>query len=219
MMTKAFNILLALATLGLAFWLQPPTTSEKNQFLQNFKSIDWQELRPDSQARTWPEQVLHYAGQSYDKNYFFPKEAPRCQLIYFGYTFCPDICPMALFSLSEMYQKLSESTQKNLQVHFISLDPERDTPERLPEYLAFFHESFIALSGEAAELRLLTKPLDIFYQKQANPFNPEQQDAYLLDHSAQSLLFTPEGRYLGAFFPPHHPEKMAADVEAACGKF
>jgi protein SCO1/2 len=218
MMTKALNILLVLATLTLAFWLQLPASSEKNQFLQETKTTIWQELRPDPKAVTWPEQVLHYAGQMYDKNYFFPKASPHCQLIYFGYTYCPDICPMALFSLSEMYQKLSETTQKNLRVHFISLDPERDTPERLPDYLAFFHRDFIGLSAEATELRLLTKPLGVFYQKQANPFNPEQKDAYLLDHSTQILLFNAQGKRLGDFFPPHHPEKMAVDIEAACRK-
>lgn len=141
-------------------------------------------------------------------------------LFSFGYTSCPDVCPTALATLSQMDDQLKkEETQFPYQVVFVSVDPERDSLKRLAEYVPYFNSSFLGVTGDAQEIANFTRQMGIMYAKS------EQSDSamgYLVDHSATLILTNPKGEFHAVFSPPHNPRVMANDlnklVEAETGR-
>ncbi|MET0070121.1 MAG: SCO family protein [Candidatus Thiodiazotropha sp.] len=131
--------------------------------------------------------------------------------LFFGYTYCPDICPTTLALLGEVENLLRKSDLAvNRQYVFISVDPDRDTPDRLGEYLAFFNPLFIGATGAEREIQTLTKPLGIRYQR-----SPEERPMgdYLIDHSATILLTNPDGQLQALISPPHDAAVIAGDLQ------
>lgn len=116
-------------------------------------------------------------------------------LMYFGYTFCPDICPATLANVGQALRDLGTQAD-DIQVIMVSLDPERDTPEKLSSYVGQFHPSIIGITGSKEQLDEVTSLYGIFYQK------TEGSDAtgYLIDHTATLLVLDREG-YLKLVFP------------------
>ena len=116
-------------------------------------------------------------------------------LMYFGYTFCPDICPATLANVGQALRDLG-SRADDIQVIMVSLDPERDTPEKLSDYVDQFHPSMIGITGTKEKLDEVASLYGIFYQK------AEGSDAtgYLIDHTATMLVLDREG-YLKLVFP------------------
>ena len=133
-------------------------------------------------------------------------------LLSFGYTNCPDICPTDLAMLAQVDDQLSQdSNMPPYQIGFVSVDPERDTPAKLAQYVAYFDPAFLGITGSEAALLAFTRPLGIIYAK------VKTQDSaigYVVDHSASIVLLDPEGRYRALFSPPHHARYMAHDVLA-----
>lgn len=127
----------------------------------------------------------------------------------FGYTYCPDICPTTMLLFSQMHNRLqAQNSNKPYQITFISIDPERDTLERLAEYVSYFDPSFVGATGAQEMLQKLTQPLGIVYKR------VETEDSvlgYVMDHSASIILVDPQGRFHALFSPPHDAEKMAHD--------
>ena len=116
-------------------------------------------------------------------------------ILFFGYTSCPDICPSALAKFASLLQQPGLSAEQ-LQVIFISLDPERDTPQRLAEYVPWFDPSFIGLTGDASTIAALANQFRVTSIKKAVPGGM----SYVLDHSAGAYVFGKDGRlrlYLG----------------------
>jgi protein SCO1/2 len=125
-------------------------------------------------------------------------------LLFFGYTFCPDICPTTLAELRQLMQKLPETARSQLQVTFISVDPNRDTPEQMATYLNFFNAGFAGATGESEQLATLAKALSIAY------IEPDtSSENYLVDHSGQVVIVDPSGRYVGFIRPPLDTDKLA----------
>lgn len=116
-------------------------------------------------------------------------------LLYFGYTFCPDICPATLANVGQALNQIG-SNADDVQTIMISLDPQRDTPEKLAEYTAHFHPSFIGVTGTQEQLDAVASLYGIFYQVN------EGSDAtgYLIDHTATLLVIDREG-FLKLVFP------------------
>ena len=108
--------------------------------------------------------------------------------IFFGYTHCPDVCPTTLAELASVEKQLGADADK-LQVLFVTVDPERDTPELLKRYVPAFYPSFLGLYGDEAAITKAAKEFKIFYQKQALPGG-----GYSMDHSAGTYLLDPRGR-------------------------
>ena len=132
--------------------------------------------------------------------------------VFFGYTQCPDVCPTTLQELLEVKQALGADGDK-LQAVFVSLDPERDTPEVLKAYLANFDESFVGLSGTADEIAAVAKDFKIFFKKV-----PGKVDGtYTLDHSAGTYLFDPQGRLRVYERYGAGPQLLTQDVKALLG--
>lgn len=135
----------------------------------------------------------------------------------FGYTHCPDICPTTLAMLGAMDKQLlpaRESTR--YQVAFISIDPERDSRQRLAEYIDYFEPSFLGVTGDDSELKRLTQPLGILYAK---VMTENSAMGYVMDHSASIILIDPQGQYHALFSPPHDPGVMADDFLAIAKNF
>ncbi len=134
----------------------------------------------------------------------------RWQLVFFGFTFCPDICPTTLADLSRTYRQLSPAEQTQWQVILVSIDPERDTPEMLQPYMQYFNSEFMALTGNPEALPTLASELNAFYARAERPDGM----AYLMDHSANLALIDPQGRYRGFIEPPHDAARMVSILKA-----
>ncbi|MCJ7814420.1 MAG: SCO family protein [Xanthomonadales bacterium] len=139
----------------------------------------------------------------------------RWTLMFFGFTNCPDVCPSALYDLNlvtEQLEELSGEESPATQVVFVSVDPERDTLEKLSEYLGYFNPEFIGVTGSQAQLAPLTMQLGIAYEIEEHEPGAEK---YIVYHSVSFLLTDPEGRLYGVFPAPHDAEKMTSDLLAA----
>ncbi len=112
-------------------------------------------------------------------------------LIYFGYTFCPDICPTNLGNLSMAYQQLTPAERANLQILFVSVDPARDTPARLQQYADYFEANIVGMTGEAQTIAEISKRYGVVYAKVDNPDNGTN---YAVDHSAFTYVVDQTGQ-------------------------
>lgn len=113
----------------------------------------------------------------------------KAVIIFFGFTHCPDVCPTTLGEMANVMQELGPQADK-VQVLFITVDPERDTPELLAKYVPAFHPSFIGLTGDKAAIEKVAKEFRVFYQKVPG----KEAGSYSVDHTAGSYLFDPQGR-------------------------
>jgi cytochrome oxidase Cu insertion factor (SCO1/SenC/PrrC family) len=126
----------------------------------------------------------------------------RLLLVYFGFTFCPDICPIELQAMSSAIDRLGAAGEA-VQPLFITVDPERDTPDHLAQYVPLFHPRLIGLTGDAAQIRKAAETYKVYYAKVADGAD------FTIDHSGFIYLVDRNGRYLGFFPPGTSAEKMA----------
>ncbi len=132
--------------------------------------------------------------------------------LFMGYTHCPDICPVTMVELDQLHQNIAPADAEQPAVHslLVSVDPRRDTPERLKEYTSYFNEAIGGVTGENAQLEQFAKAMRIVYL----PAPDEPADSnYLVDHSAQIILTNPRGELQAIFTPPHSGARMAQDFE------
>ena len=127
-------------------------------------------------------------------------------LVFFGFTHCPDICPTALFEMSETFRRLGGDAEK-IGALFISVDPTRDTPEKLKEYLQSFHPRISALTGTQAEIDEVTKAYKAYAKKV-----PLDGGEYTMDHSAIVYLMDREGRFVAPFNLKRPADEAAKDL-------
>lgn len=127
----------------------------------------------------------------------------KFMLIAFGYTYCPDVCPTGLQGMSEVMDMLGEKADQ-LQPIFITIDPERDTPDVLKEYVAAFHPRLIGLSGTSQQLADVAREFQVFYSK-ITPHSDEgksedgEQDNYSMGHTTSIYLVSTDGKGLAVF--------------------
>jgi protein SCO1/2 len=135
--------------------------------------------------------------------------------LFFGYTHCPDVCPLTLSVLSDVKERLQQSPQgtQDVQVVFVSLDPQRDTPEQIGRYVQYFEEDFVGVTGDEETLSELTRQLGIVYRKT----EPGPRGDYLVDHTASILLTDPQARLVGVFGAPHKAQVIAERFSAIRG--
>ena len=131
----------------------------------------------------------------------------RWSFLFFGYTYCPDVCPTTLSVLNSIAQRLQD-VDADIRFVMVTVDPERDTPERLAEFVTYFNGDFLGVTGTDQGLEQLTRQLGILYER----VQPEPgSEAYLMDHTAAVFLFDPDGRYHAVFSPPLSVEAIAGD--------
>ena len=127
-------------------------------------------------------------------------------LVFFGFTNCPDVCPTALFEMSEVLRRLGPDAEK-VNAIFISVDPARDTPEKLRDYLQSFHDRISALTGSQADIDAVTKAYKAYAKRV-----PLEGGNYTMDHSAIVYLMDKNGRFVAPFNLKRKPEEAAADL-------
>lgn len=147
--------------------------------------------------------VDHHA-QAIDETIF----VGQWDIVFFGFTQCPDICPLTLQVLRTARQRLAESGQSSLpRIVLVSVDPERDTPERMAEYVNAFGPGNLGITGDLAELRKLTSSIGIYFAKQETG-----EEEYSVDHSAAVIVIDPQGNFHSLFSAPHVIENFVHDL-------
>jgi protein SCO1/2 len=136
-------------------------------------------------------------------------------LLYFGYTYCPDVCPLTLVELAGLKRRLEEQLfAARVEYYLVSVDPRRDTPERLREYVAFFDPAFHGLTGRPEALAELAAATETVF---AVP-EGDDGDNYLVSHSSNVVLLDPDGRVHAVFAPPHDSAALAEDFMAVAAR-
>ena len=136
--------------------------------------------------------------------------ANKWTLVFFGYTFCPDICPLTMASIRQFYDLLETNSAVNdVQVAMISVDPNRDTPEKLASYVGFFNPAFIGLTGDYSSLYSLSRQMNVAFS-----YLRVDEDNYLVTHNGEIMLIDPEGNNVGFFKAPYQPELMLENFQA-----
>ncbi|GAB4062309.1 SCO family protein [Uliginosibacterium sediminicola] len=127
--------------------------------------------------------------------------------VFFGYTQCPDACPTSLALMADVTRQLGADAAR-LQTLFVSVDPQRDTPEMLSQYVAVFNPDFIALRGDAEQVKAVAKTFGVFYEKRGDIASGR----YTVDHTAGIYLFDPQGRTRLFVRYGEAPDKLLSDI-------
>ena len=138
--------------------------------------------------------------------------AGRYRLVYFGFTFCPDVCPVDMQVMSAgltQFEARDAARAARVQPIFISVDPARDTPAVLRQFVANFHPRFVGLTGGEDEVARTARAYGVFYERAARG----AADAYNVDHSRMIVLYGPEGQPIAIVPHDRGPEGVAAELE------
>ena len=130
-------------------------------------------------------------------------------LIFFGFTHCPDICPTTMAELAELKAQLVGTEASDARVVMLSVDPARDTPERLAQYVPYFHADFIGVTGDFTDILSFAQRLNAPFRKVSEP-----DGAYQMEHSANVMLMNPRGDYHGFFRAPLDIPKMRVTLRS-----
>ena len=162
-------------------------------------------------------EASHITGSTFGRDFALsdPAGAPRtladyrgkAVVVFFGYTQCPDVCPTTLAALAEAMKKLGAEADR-VQVVFITVDPERDTPELLAKYVPSFDPRFVGLRGDADATARTAREFKVIYQKQPGV----APGSYSMDHSAGAYIFDPQGRLRLYVGHSQTPEVFAHDL-------
>ena len=137
----------------------------------------------------------------------------RWDLVFFGFTNCPDICPTTLQTLASARAELVAAEAETLpRIVLVSVDPERDTPELLGQYVDYFGDDNLAVTGDLVEVRKLADGLGIYFEKA-----PTEDGNYGVDHSAAVLIIDPNGEFSGLFSAPHVVANYLHDLPIIMG--
>ena len=139
-----------------------------------------------------------------NKMNFDSRTSKKNKLIYFGYTYCPDVCPFDILKLSKFIDK-NPQLKKELDFIFITVDPDRDQPQQLKSFLANFNPSIIGLTGSKEQIQEVIKKFRIFVKTNKNSFDDEN---YLVDHSSLFFLVDKNDEYLTHFRPSDFDSKI-----------
>mgnify|MGYP001113810123 FL=1 len=133
----------------------------------------------------------------------------KWSILFFGFTFCPDICPLTMKQLSNVREELKDKANR-INFYLVSIDPDRDSPENLRTYLDNFDEEFIGLTGEIDKIYKFSTQVNA-------PFFPvvnSNEENYTVDHSGSLVLINPEGNYAGFFRAPHDQNKIIKALDS-----
>ena len=151
-----------------------------------------------------PRQLAEFKLIDDSSEVFLPEEfAGKWNILFFGFTYCPDICPLTMKQMSDVKESLGEYSD-NLRVFLVSVDPDRDKPENLRQYLDNFDKNFKGLTGEIDQIYKFSTQVNAPFFPVVN--SPELN--YTVDHSGSLVLISPEAKYAGFFRAPHDTGKI-----------
>lgn len=187
---KLLAVVLAALVLGLAFLWHPELPE---------RPLPKAELPPGGdftlQSSTGPVSLHDHAG--------------KLVLLYFGYTYCPDVCPTSLAATAEGLKLLTPEELARVAMIFVSVDPERDTPARLKEYAEFFHPQIAGVTGAPATLAEVARRYGVFYARQKVE---TAGDGYVVDHTSDTYIIAPDGKLVGRIAHATPPDQVAAAI-------
>jgi protein SCO1/2 len=131
-------------------------------------------------------------------------------LIFFGYTYCPDVCPTNLSEMARALDLLGDAASKVRPI-FVTVDPERDTPEQMRMYVSHFRDDLIGLTGTPEQIAAIKEAYKVYAQKAE--IDPDDPQSYLMDHTANSYLMGPDGTFEAYFPNGTTPAEMAARIK------
>lgn len=138
----------------------------------------------------------HFVLKDQNNQVFDSADSQKLMLIYFGFTYCPDVCPTTLIKVSDIIDRLKEDS-KEINSIFITVDPERDTPEILSDYVSAFHEDIIGLTGTKNEIDKVAEDWGVYYQKEIL----DGEEDYTMNHLDIIFLANANGEFID-YFPP-----------------
>jgi len=174
-----------------------PVLNEKQPILQSGKALK-------NPLEIIDFQLIDQKNQLFTKNDL----KDHFTLLFFGYTNCPDVCPSTIYKLSQMKKKINKDLpEKNLEIVFITLDPERDTTNRLHEYMNFFDSTMIGLTGDISEIVKLSANLSVFFQR------INKEDGYDFNHTASIFIINQEAQLGASLSPISSLEMLEEDIK------
>ncbi len=190
----SISLALAALALGLGLWVWQQSHTDQRELAAG-TLLDQPRSLPELTFRNQEGAVFH----TQDFNKFW-------NLLFFGFTHCPDICPNTLGLLKQVKQQLGNP---QLRVVFVSLDPKRDDPARLREYVRYFDADFLGLTGDEAQLQKLSAALYLPYAIT----EPDAAGNYSVDHSGSLVLVSPSAAAIAYFSAPHETSVLTADLK------
>ncbi|MCB8920781.1 MAG: SCO family protein [Ardenticatenaceae bacterium] len=154
-----------------------------------------------------PQQATDFTLQSVAGPVSLSDFSGKVVLLYFGYTFCPDVCPSTMTDLAQVMQELGKDADE-IQVIMVTVDPERDTPLQLADYVAHFDPSFIGLSGTEEQIAAAASDYGIFYERHEGT----PATGYLIDHTARVFVIDKKGEYWLSFPFGMARDEMVSDL-------
>jgi len=216
-------IVAALTAMSAGFWLasMQSDSNERNarekalaEARQNFSAIQGSILSPTRKI------AVPALSKDNGDTFTIDDISGHWSLLFFGYTHCPDICPITLGVTAQAKQLALAESKDFPQVIFISVDPARDKLENLGEYVQYFDRDFIGVTGEEDLIKALTLQMSVVYMKVSDSSTsdgsrPDEKvsDNYLVDHSSALLLINPEGRLAAFLNPPHDAHTIVKDIQ------
>ena len=157
-----------------------------------------------------PFSMINHKGEPVTEKNFLG----RPMLLFFGFTYCPDVCPTELQVMAAALDELGEKA-KDVQPIFVTVDPERDSPEVLAAYVGNFGDRFTGLTGSNEQVAAMAKTYRVFFARQDNKERPGE---YLMDHSSIIYLMGPDGKFLKHFTYTTDAKQLAAGIALALGR-
>jgi len=197
---KLFGILFiaVFAAAGLAFFVKPGDSKDASPYYGIYYGKDAPDFTLSDPAGN-PVSISDFEGEEV--------------LLTFGYTNCPDICPTTLSQLNAVTEKLGPEGSKDLEVLFVTIDPERDTGKRLGEYVPYFNESFIGLTGSQDAIKKAADAYSVFYEREKRG---DSEVAYFMNHTQTLFLINRSGKLLLLYpFENFDADRIAADIKLA----
>lgn len=207
-------LLLLGAVWGFAWFGRAPGEGVADAFLRRIAAITGMDMPAPSaggiqlaQGVTLggPFSLVDHTGRSVTERDF----AGRLLLVYFGFTYCPDVCPTELGTIAAAIDAMGAAGERVTPV-FVTIDPERDTPAAMADYVARFHPRMVGLTGSAEQVAQAARAFRVYYAK----VRPRDAGDYLMDHSSFIYLVGPDGRVRALFRPETAPEAIASSVSA-----
>ncbi|GAB3526845.1 SCO family protein [Photobacterium alginatilyticum] len=161
---------------------------------------------------SYPMNILESGQEAVD---LYDEEDSRLRVIYFGYTHCPDVCPTSLAVLSAALKELDNKQLENLWPIFITLDPDRDTPEKSAEYAQYFHKNIIGMTGTEQQTKALAEKYGVLYMR------TELKDSaleYAVDHSSYFYFLKPDGTLVEKVQHTLNPQIIVETIERLLSK-
>lgn len=201
MKTKALLIAIIASLSALLVWL----------------AVFWEPIPPKPVTRIQPHSQLQLAAAPTGGDFTLTGSTGpvslkdfrgKVVLVYFGYTFCPDVCPTSLSLMAQALSLLEPDERERVRGIFISVDPERDTPDRLKEYAPFFHPAIVGITGTPEQVAAIARQYGASYMKQ----KPNADGQYAVDHSSITYVVDPQGQLVASLPHASSPQQIVDAV-------